>query len=196
VPLKLETILRQQRRLRIIGIDDGPFLRGRTREVLVVGTIYSSAFFEGLLTTRIRQDGHNATTRLIHMIANSKFHAQLHLLMLDGITLGGFNVVDLPYLSQSLNLPCIAIMRHRPDQEAITQALLQVSDGENRKKVMDRAGPIYKAGPIFFQVAGVDVDIARQAITGSAIHGYIPECLRSAHLIAAGLIKGQSGRRA
>jgi uncharacterized protein len=194
--MDIATLLRRGRRLRSLGVDDGPFEIGRQREVLVVGAVYSAAQFEGLLSTHVRQDGLNATNRLIRMIAGSKFIPQLHIVLLDGITLGGFNIVDLPLLSTSIGLPCIAVMRHQPDPAAIQQALSHLTRSEHRRRTMARAALIHRADSLCFQAAGIDPEIARRVIRSSIVQGNMPECLRAAHLIARGVIKGESGRRA
>jgi len=194
--MKLPALLRRGRRLRCLGIDDGPFERGSRRDVLVVGAIYSAGQFEGLLTTRVRQDGANATARLIEMIAGSKFAPQLHLVLLDGLTLGGFNVVDLPALAAAVGLPCAAVMRRRPDMARIARALANLPRGAARLATLERAGPVHRAGGIYYQCAGVEPDLAGRAIRANVVTGAVPECLRGAHLIAAGVVTGQSGRRA
>ena len=125
--MTLETLLRRGRRIRTLGVDDGPFLRGGHADVLVVGAVYSAAQFEGLLSTKVRPDGFNSTDRLIRMIVGSKFHRQLHLLLLDGITLGGFNIVNLPDLAEATGIPAVAVTRRRPDLAAVASALNNLS---------------------------------------------------------------------
>ncbi len=97
---RLATVLRTGRRLRTLGIDDSPFSVGQAEPVLVVGAVYSADQFEGLLSCRVTQDGEDATDRLAAMIGGSKFAPQLHLALLDGVCLGGFNVIDLPELAR------------------------------------------------------------------------------------------------
>jgi hypothetical protein len=194
--VKLLTLLRGGRRLRTLGVDDGPFVRGQRRQVLVVGAVYSAGEFEGILTTRVRQDGCNATDRLVQMIIGSKYVAQLHLVLLDGITLGGFNVVDLPRLSEATGLPCAAVMRRPPDLDAVHEALSHLPGSARRREIMERAGPIHRAGSLCFQVAGLEPEVARLVIPATVLHGHVPECLRGAHLIASGLVAGESARRA
>jgi endonuclease V-like protein UPF0215 family len=194
--VNLRTLLDRHRRIRTVGIDDGPFERGSRRRVLVVGAVYSSFEFEGLLTTSVTPDGCDATARLARMIAGSKFHAQLHLVMLDGITLGGFNVVDLPDLAEAIGLPCVAVMRRSPDLEAVNVALSRLSRAAERRALMDRAGPIHRAGVLAFQAAGVEPAVAASVLAASVLHGHVPECLRAAHLIASGIATGQSSHRA
>ncbi len=194
--MKLETLLRKGRRARVLGVDDAPFKVGSRRDVLVVGAVYSGVAFEGLVSTKIRQDGRNATTRLVQMIAGSKFLRQLHLVMLDGVTLGGFNVVDLPLLATELKLPCASVMRRRPDLDAIEAALQRLPGSAHRWGLIQRAGTLHRAGPLWFQVAGTSPEAAARVISSSVQQGKYPECLRAAHLIGSGVVCGESGKRA
>jgi endonuclease V-like protein UPF0215 family len=194
--MRLETLLRRGRRIRTLGVDDGPFLRGARADVLVVGAVYSAEQFEGLLSTKVRPDGFNSTDRLVRMIVGSKFHRQLHLLMLDGITLGGFNVVDLPALAATTGIPVVAVTRRRPNLAAVTAALARLSSVQRRERILRRAGPFHRVGSLSYQVAGLEPVLAGELIRRSVVQGLLPECLRAAHLIASGLVTGESGHRA
>lgn len=193
---RLQRSLAQGKRLRVVGVDDGPFSRGRRAHVLVVGAVYSGPSFEGLLTTRVRQDGFNATARVGDMLAGSKFLPQLHLVLLDGLTLGGFNVVDLPGLCARVAVPCLAVTRRKPDLRRIDQALSHLTRPAARRAVMDRAGAFHSGPSLWFQAAGIDPDLAREALATCVMQGHVPEALRAAHLIARAVVTGQSGRRA
>ena len=194
--MKLETLLSRGRRVRTLGVDDSPFTPGSRRDVLVVGAVYSEGEFEGLLSTHIRQDGRNATHKLVRMISGSKFQPQLHMVMLDGITLGGFNVVDLPRLAAELGIPCVAVMRRHPDLPAMQQALQNVPGSQARWRLVQRAGPLHRAGACWFQVAGASAEVAARVVRASVRRGKVPECLRAAHLIGSGIVCGESGKRA
>lgn len=194
--MELATLLRRRRRIRTLGVDDGPFTRGSRRSVLVVGAVYSADQFEGLLSTTVRQDGFNATDRLVRMIVGSKFHRQLHMVLLDGITLAGFNVVDLPRLAEASGLPAVAVMRRRPDHAAIAAALARLPSVGRRRALLARAGIISRAGSLYIQTAGVDPELAGRVVRRCVAQGLVPECLRAAHLIASGIVTGESGRRA
>lgn len=189
-------LLRAGRRLRTLGIDDGPFRVGQRPRVLVVGALYNGAQFDGLLSCRVRQDGRDATEQLRRMICGSKFAAQIHFVMLDGICVAGLNVVDLPRLAEATGLACATVMRRAPDLPAMHRALARLPDGAARGAELRRAGPIHSAGTLRFQVAGLAPDVAAAAIRASVAQGKLPECLRAAHLIGAGIVTGQSGRRA
>src|SRR5919197_6340408 len=115
--------LRQCRFVRAIGFDDGPFARTAGARVPLVGAVCSGTRFEGMVFGGIRKDGWNATDEIIRLLVGGKFLPQLHLVLLDGIAFGGFNVVDLEALSLAVGRPCAAVMRRRPELTAIERAL-------------------------------------------------------------------------
>ncbi len=179
----------------IIGFDDAPFSRRHRGDVNVVGAIFTGARLDGVLCTKIRRDGANATDRLIQAIRNSRFHQHLQLILLQGIALAGFNVVDIHRLHQTLKLPVIVVCRKQPDFAAIRQALLEKVRGGHRKwRLIQRAGPVEPAGSVFIQRAGIDYPTAAAIVRQSAIYSNIPEPLRTAHIIATG-ISGHPGRQ-
>lgn len=119
--------------IRSIGIDDGPFDRTRKADVLVAGAVYrGGTWFDGLLTCRVRRDGRNATDRLVAMLTGSKFSDQLRYAFLDGIALGGFNILDLDRLHAETGLGLLVIMRRRPDLPAMRRALARLGRSEQR----------------------------------------------------------------
>lgn len=188
---------RDSRLLRAIGFDDGPFeRRGRGGTVPVAGVVCSGTRFEGMVWGRVRRDGWNATEVLVSLLAGGKFLPQLHLVLLDGITLGGFNVVDLPELSARLERPCIAVMRRPPDLAAMARAAAALPRVEARLARIRAAGPVHHRPPFAFQVVGLDPDEAFRALVRLTDTGNVPEPLRLAHLIGGAVVRGESGKRA
>ena len=181
---------------RLLGIDDSPFQRGTRRDILVVGAVCKGDRLDGVLSTKVRQDGWNATARLVEMIRGSKFHEQLHAILLDGITLGGLNMVDIQALARAVERPVIAVMRRYPDREAMARACSRLPGLARRLAILERAGPIHRAEHVYFQVAGLSPEEAAYVVDTSAVAGFVPEPIRLAHLIAGGVTLGQSGRRA
>jgi endonuclease V-like protein UPF0215 family len=183
------------RTLRAIGFDDAPFRRGRG-DVGVAGVVCAGTRFEGLVWGRVRQDGWNATEALIDLLARSKFLPQLHLVLLDGISLGGFNVVDLPRLAAAVARPCLAVMRRPPDLAAVEAALRRLPRPAARLELLRRAGPVHRLGGFVFQARGAAPAEAAAALARVTDRGVVPEPLRLAHLVGAAFRTGESSRRA
>ncbi len=126
--------------MRIIGIDDSPLL---SKDVLVVGAVLrGGGWLDGLLSTHIEKDGTDATERLASMITQSRNYGQLRVVMLNGVTFGGFNVVDILELHRRTQLPVIVITRRFPDMDSIRRALENLPQPELRYESILKAGEI------------------------------------------------------
>lgn len=200
---------------RILGIDDAPFQskpRVRGSEVHAVGIVTSLDRFEGMIyCDRIEQDGLNAGTRLSEDILQSKFHEQIHAVFLDGISMGGLNIIDISLLANSISRPVVAVMRNQPKLEKMLHAISKLPDEEERSARMRAAGPIHQIHEWVFQfrcpTSSQGEDDINSEVTPEDIANLldkctpsggqkIPECLRMAHLIGAAIKTGQSSSSA
>jgi hypothetical protein len=186
--------------IRILGIDDSALLN---EKVMIVGTVFRGGdWIDGVLRSEITRDGLDATGVIVRMIKNSRHYGQLRIIMLDGVTYGGFNVVDIEELYRETGLPVIVVMRSYPDFEKIRSALRHFSDGEERWGIIKKAGEIEKLAterkktPIYIQKAGIGAKNAEKIVRLTSIRSSIPEPLRVAHLIATGIILGESKGKA
>jgi endonuclease V-like protein UPF0215 family len=194
-----DPIVTGQRRpaANLIGIDDGPFDRNSRGSVLVVGAVFAGTRLDGVVSTRVRRDGADATGAIQRMIAGSRFGEQLQAVLLQGIAVAGFNVVDLRALADALGLPVIVVARRPPKLDEIRAALFRNVRGATRKwRLIERAGPMEQVGPVWIQRAGITLDDAARVLARATIHGHVPEPLRVAHLVAGGLVRGESRGRA
>jgi endonuclease V-like protein UPF0215 family len=144
----------------------------------------------------LEKDGMDATDVMTAMINGSKFAEQLHLVLLDGITFGAANVVDIAALSERTGLPMIAVMRRQPDLAKFRNILDRLPESEERHRRVRAAGEIHQAPDLCFQVAGEEPESIPAALKLLTDRGKIPEALRIAHLIGSAVMTGQSGKRA
>ncbi len=180
----------------VIGVDDAPFPRATRGDVLVVGAVFSRLRLDGVLSTRVRRDGRNATERLVRMVGESRFAPHLQLILLQGIALAGFNVVDVRALSAATGLPVLVIARNPPRYERIRRALLEKVRGGTRKwRLIETLGPMEPMEGVMVQRWGIDRAGAAAVLRRLAVHGRVPEPLRTAHLIAGGIATGESRHR-
>jgi endonuclease V-like protein UPF0215 family len=107
--------------IRILGIDDSALL---SEKVMIVGAVFRGGdWIDGVLRSEITKDGLDATEVICKMIKESKHYGQIRAVILDGITYGGFNVVDIQMLYRETGIPVIVVMRSYPDFEKIKSAL-------------------------------------------------------------------------
>ncbi len=178
----------------VMAIDDAPFSPADER-VTLVGAIYADERLDGVVTTQVTRDGVDATDRIAAMLTRSRFAEHVRALMLDGIAVAGFNVIDLPRLNRTTGCPIIAVVRRRPDLDSIREALLEhLPGGERRWRAIAALGPVEPVGEVFIQRAGIDRATAEATIRRHVRHGHVPEPLRVAHLIAGGLAGHSRGR--
>ena len=154
---------------------------------------------DGVLSTYVHVDGEDATYNFIEMINKSKFKSQTQAILLDGIAVGGFNVINIESLWKHTGIPVIVVVRKMPDFEELEKALRKLGM-ERKYQLMEKAGKPQKVevknGAIFIQTAGITMEEAREILTISCTHSNIPEPIRAAHLIGAGIVKGESKGRA
>jgi len=186
-----------KREIRILGWDDAPF-SFKDKKTAIIGTIFrGGSWLDGVVSTEIEIDGLDSTQKIIQAVNSTPHKKQLRLMMLDGVTFGGFNIVDLGRLHKETGLPVIAIVREKPDFDSIRKALQKFDDSEKRWELIKKAGPVMtldvknpktgKIKKIWFQNRGIEPDIARKIIRISSTRSFIPEPLRVAHLIGYGL---------
>jgi len=191
-----------KREIRIAGFDDAPFIPRSKGKVPVVGVVFRGGdFLDGVYKFDVTIDGMDATNTLIGVINKSKHKGQLRVIMLDGITVGGFNMINISEVFNKTELPVMAINRKKPDLKKIRTALKNFDDFEDRWKCIEDAGKIHEMKiernkNIYYQFKGLKRKEAEKIIRLSCTRSLIPEPLRVAHLMASALIKGESGGRA
>lgn len=180
--------------IRVLGVDDGGF-EPRSEEIVpVVGVVFRGGYWlDGVMYTTIKVDGDEATEKISEMILNSPHYKQLRVIMLDGITFAGFNVVDIKKLNNVTGIPVIAITREKPNLEEIYKALKNLPNGKEKWQAIISAGDIIElpmsttGEKIYMQVSGIHPEDAKRIISITATRSNVPEALRVAHIIASGL---------
>lgn len=209
--------------MNVIGFDDGPFEREHRGRVLLVGAVCSRTRLDGVVSGKILRDGNDSAERMIELIRGSQFRSALQAVLLQGIAVAGFNVVDGQALSAELRLPVLVISRKRPDFGAVERALFsrdppgrpRVPGAPRKWSLIQAAGAMEQLEPshramrramrtgaarptqrLWIQRVGMSLTEARDLILATTLHGNVPEPLRLAHLIAGGIVTGRSRGRA
>lgn len=180
--------------IRVLGVDDGVFTPRMKGLVQVVGVVFRGGYWlDGVMHTNVEVDGFDATDKITSMVVNSPHYKQLRVVMLNGITFAGFNVVDIKRLNMQTKLPVITVTREKPDFAEIRKALKNLPKSEERWKAILNAGEIFEVATrnrretVYMQISGVSEEDAKQILKLTSTRSNIPEALRVAHIVASGI---------
>ncbi|MCS7109624.1 MAG: DUF99 family protein [Candidatus Micrarchaeota archaeon] len=180
--------------IRVLAIDDTPSFHSSS---LIFGFVYRKEIIEGALCTNVKYDGSDSTEKIIKMVKESRFSRQIKLIILNGITVAGLNIVDIKDLSSTLSVPVIAITRKRPKRDELEKAVmkLKISEEDKRKKLLAirKAGKPFKISknPVLYaQLAGIDRIHAAKIVNELGLDG-----LRLAHIVCSAIFSGESKGR-
>ena len=180
---------------RVVGVDDGPFRRTDRRAPVALVVCSLPDRVDGIVLTDVAVDGTDATRSIAAALRRSGHLDGVRAVLIDGITLGGFNVVDLAGLSAALRRPVVAVTRRRPDYPAIDAALRAYfpHDGGSRRRRVHarRLFPVaVGTGWLEVAVAGATRAEAAALVRRSVREGRWPEPLRLAGMVARAAAAG------
>lgn len=185
--------------VRVLGVDDSPFAFGDTRSLVIGALVRAPSYLEAVMRTDVAVDGDDATDRLVEMVTGSRYAEQIALVMVDGIALAGFNVVDLESFHRRTGVPVATVTRDEPDMGEIEAALRKhFPDWERRLSLVKRVPlrPLDTGyNPLYASVLGMDWDDLVRLARSTTVRGALPEPVRIAHLVAAAMVKGESRGR-
>lgn len=181
--------------IRILGIDDCPFNPHRRGKVMLLGVVFRGGLcLDGVMRTEVEVDGRDSADKIVAMVRSSPHYKQLRVIMIDSITVAGFNIVDLQKLRQETRLPVIAITREKPNDEDVKAALKNLPDWEDRWRMIEEAGDLteirVRRTKLYAHIVGISFEDAAEIVRVSSTRANFPEPLRVAHLLAQGLCIG------
>jgi hypothetical protein len=145
----------------------------------------------------VRVDGTDGTSRVVALLRGLGPFEGVRAVLLDGAVVGGFNVLDLDAIRQAVGVPVVAVTRRPPDFARIARALRRWFPRTAGRRLAllrrHRLVPVRTGGePILAAAAGCPAEDAAWLVRRAAVHGFWPEPLRIAHLIASA---GRRSRR-
>ncbi len=185
--------------VRVLGVDDSPFRFGDRRSLVVGALVRAPSYLEAVMRTEVEVDGDDSTDRLVDMVQGSRYAEQVALVLIDGIALAGFNVIDIGSFHERTGLPVATITRDEPDMAGIESALRKhFPDWERRLSLVTRfpLRPLDTGHkPLHASVLGMDWDDFVRLVRATTVRGAVPEPVRVAHLVSAAMVKGESRGR-
>ena len=179
--------------IRVLAVDDGFFKPKSKGKTALVGVVFRlDGRIEGILKKEVTVDALDSTQKIVEMCKESKFKDQVQCVLLDGINVAGFNIIDVDAFFKKTSLPIINVFRKLPRMKKIEKALSGFKDAEKRMQLIKNAGEIYSFKSIFFQCHGIKEREAKKLLEKTIFYSNLPEPIRIAHLIASAITLGES----
>lgn len=174
---------------RIMGIDDGRYVRGSKHTTIVMTVARMNGYIEGMLISKIETDGYDSSKNIADSIISSRFRDQVRCILSDGACLGGFNVLDIDDLNVRTGIPVITVSDSRPDPDSMKKALIEnFEDGERRFQMISSHVPKkleLRDGTCYIREKGITEKDAFDTVRRSVVRGSVPEPIRISHMIAS-----------
>lgn len=180
----------------VIALDDGYFpleYKARRGKTILLGVLYDdeSRSVKGVSWGFIEVDGLDATDKAIDVISALKSGDGV--VLLDGVTYAGFNIVDPRRVHRVVGMPCIVVYRYPLSIERIRSALVKnfsdysarlevIEDVLSKKYAMETPWRTIEYTPI-----GIDPFEARLLLEKLQSYSPEPEPLRVADELASTL---------
>jgi uncharacterized protein len=181
---------------RVIGIDDGPFTKQQETAPLVA-TLLEGFHLQDFRVARITVDGLDVTSQAIKLVRGWKPAP----ILLSGVTFAGFNMINPHVLQKNFRVPVIAVVWSRPHNRAVKRALVKhFPDWKQRWRIISSLGPLRRVRtnldepPIYFESFGCSRREAASLLKACSYISRLPEPIRVAGLVAAGLFSAKFGR--
>jgi len=183
-------------RPHVLGIDDGPFEKGVSQTVPLVGvTMEGSDLVETVAITEFSIDGENVTDFLASWIESMRVKPALHAILFGGVTIAGLAIIDIDALATRLGVPVVVVNRREPSNGRLIEAL-ESAGLAARRAILERL-PAARCldGRIYAACAGGDPAAVLELVRATLGKSDLPEPVRLAHLIARAIVKGESRGR-
>lgn len=185
---------------RVAGVDDGAFDRTDRLAPVAAVVVAVPEQVEAVAVSRATVDGTDGTRRVVALLRAVAPPEGLRAVLLDGVVVGGFNVLDLDAVRAAIGVPVVAVTRRRPDFPRIHAALVKWFPRTARRRwALLRRHRLFRiptgAAPIWGACSGCSPSDAAWLVRRTCVRGFWPEPLRLAHLVASAQTRGARKRK-
>jgi len=171
-----------------MGIDDGPFRRGLDEETCLTGVLMRlDGTVEAISIESLKIDSSDVLESMINLIPE-RSRKIIGAVISEGITFGGFGLIDPETFFERTNIPFISITRGKADVDAMKRALnAHHALDSSLINLLDRLQPLQieiKGRHFIINFHGITESEAVLMLERLMKTGNVPEPVRLAHLIS------------
>ena len=166
------------------------------KKSIIVGAIINGiSFLEEFRATLIDLYGLDSTEKIIE-IYNALEREDVNFIILSGVIIALYNIIDLHKVYEEIRKPLIAIS-YRESEKNLERILKSLPDGESRLEIYKKNKERIKIRlcngySLFIRPIGLTVIEAKRILDKITIHGRIPEPVKIVKSLARGLLNSMS----
>jgi endonuclease V-like protein UPF0215 family len=189
----MKTIHTEKRGIRVLGIAES-FRKACAYSTLAGIVMRRDLIIDGMVFGNVTIEGNDSTQNILSMYGSLK-RDDINCIMIDGLIISMYNIINGEELREKTNVPVIAItfkdskggledtMRHRFSNDAYIK-LEQYRKLGQRDKILLRTGKV-----LFIRYWGISLKEASTIVNCFTLQGSIPEPIRIAKLAANASMK-------
>ncbi len=143
-------------------------------------------YVEGFISRDITVDGDDSESSLLEIMSSS-LGQSANLIMTDGITFGGFNLIDPESISRSTGKPVVTITRKMPDIDTMKSAIMKHLGDKKKVEILEGLTPerieTGSGAVLYCNYSSITKNDVKRLLTKTIRQGYIPEPVRMASLV-------------
>ncbi len=179
--------------IRIAGFDDGPFSFEDERCIFAGVLMRMPGTVEGISISSVEVDGTDSALRTSEMLEREGWNRLAHAVMVDGASMGGFNLVYTDEIVERTGVPAMTVTHERPDMNSMMDAMKEhFQDWEKRFDWL-KSREVHEVevneGTVFISFSGIELEEAKALVRKAIVHGLTPEPVRLAHMIARAVVR-------
>ncbi|MCS6768099.1 MAG: DUF99 family protein [Candidatus Nitrosocaldus sp.] len=182
----------EKKAIRALGIAES-FRKGTGKAVLAGVVMRSDLVIDGVALSSTTVRGDDATDAVINLYRGLNRN-DVNLIMLGGVVISMYNIIDLDRVHTTLSLPVIGVTFE--ESEGLEEHIMRAFKGEQAEMKLQayrrlgaREKVTLKTGhDVYIRCAGIHSRVAKRALNRFLLQGAVPEPIRVARLIARGVL--------
>ncbi len=182
----------EKKAIRALGIAES-FRKGRSKAVLAGVVMRSDSVIDGIAYSNTTIRGDDATDAIIQLY-KALNRNDINMIMLGGVVISMYNIIDLDRLYTTLSVPVIGVTFE--ESEGLEEHIMRVFQGEQMERKLQaykrlgaRSKVMLKTGyHVYVRCVGMNTRIAKRALNKFLLQGSVPEPIRVARLLARAVL--------
>ncbi|MFN4336321.1 MAG: DUF99 family protein [Candidatus Nitrosocaldus sp.] len=182
----------EKKAIRALGVAES-FRKDKSKAVLAGVVMRSDLVIDGVAYSNTTVRGDDATDAIIELY-KALNRNDISMVMLGGVVISMYNIIDLDRLHSTLSLPVIGVTFE--ESEGLEEHIMRVFQGEQMERKLQayrRLGARSKVmlktrHNVYVRCAGINTRVAKRALNKFLLQGSVPEPIRVARLLARAVL--------